>query len=72
MDAAEIKKITNLVNGECVHKRCAECEYGVKAISRTGTHLRCKIDVYDVLTEAVKIIEDLEERIAIMTEGDPG
>lgn len=66
MDVKEIKRILELLNGACCETNCADCEYRNKGIGRPYT---CKLDEEEALSEAVRIIEEQEERIAIMSEG---
>ena len=66
MDIKEIKKISELMNGDCSETKCEDCEYREKEIGRPYT---CRLDEEEALSEAVRIIEEQEERIAIMEEG---
>lgn len=66
MDIKEIKRISELMNGVCSETNCEDCEYREKEIGRPYT---CRLDEGEALSEAVRIIEEQEERIAIMSEG---
>ena len=68
MDISKLKKAANLLNGECHDTRCEECEFRVKIPCKP---YRCGLNEGELLNEAVRIIEDLQERIDIMAADMP-